>query len=286
MPQEGMKRDVFMTLLTKPPRSNFPLEALAELDRPAHMGRLLRGLIHNINGPLQNISMLMELMERNHAKLEEHLEAHGASVQDGWRPLCEGQKGRMQRILDQIRGFSEMLKDFMVLQEIETTESELELNLILEKLSRIYRADLFFKHHVTVIMRPAAKAPLLRLRGQDVVPALKHLVENAVLSMRASKEKTLVLSTEVTGNQVVVEVRDTGCGLPKDRSMEELFQPFVTAWPDEVRSADKTSRHFGIGLTLAQKLLEPYGASISLKSEESGGTSARVFLPTAGTFFR
>lgn len=286
MPDEGMKRDVFMTLLTKPSRSDFPLEALAELDRPAHMGRLLRGLIHNINGPLQNISMLMELMGRNHAKLEEHLQAQSASTQNTWRPLWEGQKGRMQRVLDQIRGFSEMLKDFMVLQEVETNESELEMNLILDKLSRVYRADLFFKHHVTVIMRPASKLPLLRLRGQDVVPALRHLVENAVLSMRASKEKTLTLCTEVTEDHVVVDVRDTGCGLPKDRSPEELFQPFVTAWPDEVRLADKASRHFGIGLTLAQKLLEPYRAFISLEPEESGGTSARVFLPASGTFFR
>lgn len=274
-----------MTLHTRPAVTDCPLEALAELDRPAHLGRLLRGLIHNINGPLQNISMLLELMERNHAKIEEHFQVQGSPWMDAVRPLCDGQKGRMQRILDQVRVFSEMLKDFMVLQEIEANESEVEINLILEKLSRVYRADLFFKHHVTVTLRPAPKVPLLRVRGRHVVPALEHLVENAVLSMRASKEKALVLSTEVTGEHVIVEVRDTGCGLPKGRSPEELFQPFVTAWPDDVRSADKTYRHLGLGLTLAQKLLEPYGAGICLKPGASGGTAARVLLPKSGTFF-
>ncbi|MEJ5363731.1 MAG: HAMP domain-containing sensor histidine kinase [Desulfosoma sp.] len=274
-----------MTLHTKPAIIDCPLEVLAELDRPAHMGRLLRGLIHNINGPLQNISMLLELMERNHAKIDGHLQSEPAAVQDALRPLCDGQKSRIQRILDQVRVFSEMLKDFMVLQEIEGNESEVEINLILEKMSRAYRADLFLKHHVTVTLRPAAKVPLLRVRGRHLIPALEHLVENAVLSMRASKEKNLVLSSEVTEEHVIVEVRDTGCGLPKDRSSEELFEAFVTAWPDDIRSADKTARHMGLGLTLARKLLEPYGAAIALKPGESGGTTARVVLAKSGTFF-
>ena len=275
-----------MTLHAKPANIHCPLDVLAELDRPAHMGRLLRGLIHNINGPLQNISMLLELMERHHTKIEGHLQSEAAATaQDALRPLCDAQKGRIQRILDQVRVFSEMLKDFMVLQEIEANESEVEINLILEKLSRVYRADLFFKHHVTVTLRPAAKVPLLRLRGRHLIPALEHLVENALLSMRASKEKTLVLCSEVTADHVIVEVKDTGCGLPKDRSPEELFLPFVTAWPDGVRSADKISRHVGLGLTLAQRLLAPYGAAIVLKPEEDGGTAARVFLPKSGTFF-
>ncbi len=286
VPEERLKRDALMTLHMKPAIIDCPLDVLAELDRPAHMGRLLRGLIHNINGPLQNISMLLELMERNHAKIEGHLQSEtAAAARDALRPLCDGQKGRIQRILDQVRVFSEMLKDFMVLQEIESNESEVEINVILEKLSRAYRADLFFKHHVTVTLRPAAKVPLLRVRGRHLIPALEHLVENAVLSMRASKEKNLVLSSEVTEEHVIVEVRDTGCGLPKDRSLEELFEPFVTAWPDDIRSADKTARHMGLGLTLARKLLEPYGAAIALKPGESGGTTARVVLPKSGTFF-
>lgn len=256
-----------------------PLSALTEVDRPAHMGRLLRGLIHNINGPLQNISMLLELMERNHDKINGHLADGGGSLQELLRPLCEAQKGRMQRILDQIRVFSEMLKDFMILQEIEVNESEVEINLILEKLSRIYRADLFCKHHVTVETRLTPRVPLLRMRGRDVVPALEHLLENALLSMKTSRQKTLVLSTDVTEEHVVVSVKDTGCGLPKDRAPQELFEPFVTAWPDDVRAADKGNRHVGLGLTLAAGLLNPYGAVISLSPNDQGGTLARILIP-------
>lgn len=285
MPHRWMKKDALVMPHVNPTMTEWPLEVLAELDRPAHLGRLLRGLIHNINGPLQNISMLLELMERNHLKIEEHLQAQATSIPEALRSLCDGQKGRIQRILDQVRVFTEMLKDFVVLQEIEANESEVEINLILERLSRVYRADLFLKHHVTVMLHLAPKVPLLNLRGRHVVPALEHLLENALLSMRASKDKTLTLSTEVMKDHVIVEIKDTGCGLPKDRSPEELFQAFVTAWPDNVRSADKTCRHLGLGLGLAQKLLNPYGAGISLKPEKSGGTVAQVFLPKLGTFF-
>ncbi|ROR01919.1 sensor histidine kinase [Desulfosoma caldarium] len=256
-----------------------PVDALAELDRPAHMGRLLRGLIHNINGPLQNISMLLELMDRHHAKIDSHLLVHTGPLAEALRPLCDAQKGRIQRTLDQVRLFSEMLKDFMVIHEIEVNESEVEVNLILEKLQCIYRADLFCKHHVTMEMRPAPKVPLLRIRGRHLVPALEHLMENALLSMRASTEKILILSTEVTEHHVVIRFEDTGCGLPQDRGPEELFEPFVTGWPDEVRKADKIFSHLGLGLTLASRLLRPYGATVSLMPRETGGTMAQVFLP-------
>ncbi len=268
-----------MRPVTTPSEIECPLDVLAELDRPAHMGRLLRGLIHNINGPLQNISMLLELMERNHAKIDAQLCSETESLVNALRPLCDAQKGRMQRILEQVRLFSEMLKDFMVLHEIEVNESEVEVNLILEKLQLIYRADLFCKHHVTVERYPAAKVPLLRVRGRHLVPALEHLIENALLSMRTTPEKKLTLSTEVTAQHVVVSVKDTGCGLPKDRSSEELFEPFVTAWPDDVRGADKIHRHLGLGLTLAARLLQPYGATVSLEPQTAGGTVAQVFLP-------
>ncbi|MGQ9749969.1 ATP-binding protein [Desulfosoma sp.] len=259
--------------------NEYPVEVWAELDRPAHVGRLLRGLIHNINGPLQNISMLLELMDRHQAKIDAHLFAASGSLAEALRPLCDAQRGRIQRIIDQVRLFSEMLKDFMVLHEIEVNESEVEVNLILEKLRCIYRADLFCKHQVTVQMRPAAKVPLLRVRGRHLVPALEHLMENALLSMRTSPEKTLILSSEVTAHHVVIGIQDTGCGLPQNRRGEELFEPFVTAWPDEVREADKINQHFGLGLTLALGLLQPYGATVSLMPHESGGTVAKIFLP-------
>ncbi|MEJ5347433.1 MAG: HAMP domain-containing sensor histidine kinase [Desulfosoma sp.] len=256
-----------------------PLDVLAELDRPAHMGRLLRGLIHNINGPLQNVSMLLELMERNHAKIDAHLSSEADALVTALRPLCDAQKGRMQRILEQVRLFSEMLRDFMVLHEIEVNESEVEVNLILEKLQLVYRADLFCKHHVTVERYPAAKVPLLKVRGRHLVPALEHLIENALLSMRKSSEKKLILATEVTAQHVVVSVQDTGCGLPEDRSPQELFEPFVTAWPDDIRGADKIHRHLGLGLTLAARLLQPYDATVSLEPLMAGGTVAKVILP-------
>lgn len=259
--------------------TEYPVDVLAELDRPAHMGRLLRGLIHNINGPLQNISMLLELMDRNHAKIEAQMSAHAGPLAEALRPLCDAQRGRIQRILDQVRLFSEMLKDFMVIHEIEVNESEVEVNLILEKLQCIYRADLFCKHHVTVEMRPAPRVPLLRIRGRHLVPALEHLMENALLSMRMSPEKTLVLSSEVTERHVVIRIQDTGCGLPSNRSPKELFEPFVSAWPEEVREADKINRHLGLGLTLASGLLQPYGATVSLVPRETGGAMAEVFLP-------
>ncbi|SMC19455.1 Histidine kinase-, DNA gyrase B-, and HSP90-like ATPase [Desulfacinum hydrothermale DSM 13146] len=259
--------------------------ALAELDRPGHMGRLMRGLIHNINGPLQNISMLLELMERNHTRMEDLVAS--LSDQDGsdLPRLLDSEKGRLGRLLEQVRLFSDMLRDFMILHEIEANESEIDVNQILERLGKIYKADLFFKHHVSLRLELAPHVPLLRVLGRHLVPALHHLIQNGLTALRAASEKELVLATDVFQDEVWIRVEDNGCGLSDQVPTEELFTPFATHWPSEVNEQEKGRNHLGLGLALAQHLLSPYGAQVRLEPMETG-TRAVVILPVPGTFCR
>ena len=67
----------------------------------------------------------------------------------------------------------------------------------------------------------------------------------------------------------MVEIQDTGCGIPPSR-LFEIFEPFFTTRSDGT----------GLGLTITKRIVEAHGGTIQVDSMEGTGTTFRVFLPT------
>jgi PAS domain S-box-containing protein len=83
------------------------------------------------------------------------------------------------------------------------------------------------------------------------------------------------LTAEQRGTDVVIQVRDTGIGIPPER-LSEMFEPFVQG----DRSLARSEGGLGIGLTLVKSLVEMHQGSISAMSEGPGtGTEFTVRLP-------
>ncbi|MEM6910940.1 MAG: response regulator [Verrucomicrobiota bacterium] len=79
---------------------------------------------------------------------------------------------------------------------------------------------------------------------------------------------------EGESSQLVLNVRDTGIGIPPER-VEQLFEPFT-----QVDAS--TTRHYGgtgLGLAICKRLAEAMGGSIEIESEEGEGSTFRVRLP-------
>jgi len=72
------------------------------------------------------------------------------------------------------------------------------------------------------------------------------------------------------GHYLVVSVKDTGCGIPKD-VQERIFEPFFTT-----RQAEKGT---GLGLTVVAGIVEQHNGFIRLESEAGRGSTFRVYLP-------
>jgi len=70
---------------------------------------------------------------------------------------------------------------------------------------------------------------------------------------------------------VQIEVRDTGCGIEKDK-MNQIFDPFFTT---------KGQKGTGLGLAVIWGIINNHEGSISVDSEEGKGTTFTVHLPTA-----
>lgn len=82
------------------------------------------------------------------------------------------------------------------------------------------------------------------------------------------------ITVSLTPNEVIVEVRDHGPGVPESER-ENVFQPFYRLEPSRSRESGGS----GLGLAIARSVIRAHGGDISLHDAPGGGLLARVQLP-------
>jgi signal transduction histidine kinase len=99
---------------------------------------------------------------------------------------------------------------------------------------------------------------------------LVNLVRNAVdaLAESSSARRQITIRSAVRGADVEISVRDNGTGLPEE-IIGSLFTPFVTT----------KSHGLGIGLTIAQRIVEAHDGTIVAHENVDGGATFTVMLP-------
>jgi signal transduction histidine kinase len=256
--------------------------ALLEKDRLGYMGYFTQGLIHNINGPLQNISMLTEFVAKGQDLAREFV-AKRCSCEnpEAYDAICAKQQQRLQQLAGQISTVVEMLRDFMWLHEVERNESEMDLNLLIRKLIQVFRADLFFKHNVELELRLGDNLPLVKILGRHLISALVHLFNNAMTAVRGAQGKKLVIETKLEEKTILLVFRDTGTGFATEGD-QALFKPFFSDWSSTSNLEQKDNeQHFGLGLFVVESVLKPYGVKAALK-RVGNETLAILEIPVQG----
>jgi CheY-like chemotaxis protein len=109
-----------------------------------------------------------------------------------------------------------------------------------------------------------------------LLQVLNNLVGNAIKFTDHGKVTLQVkVGAHVGETQIllVIEVKDTGIGIPSDK-MKEIFEPFLQADVEINRVYGGT----GLGLSIVKNLVEIQGGSIEVESVENKGTTFRLFL--------
>jgi two-component system sensor kinase FixL len=103
----------------------------------------------------------------------------------------------------------------------------------------------------------------------QIQQVLINLMRNAMEAMKDSERRELsVRILPATGDDVLVEVSDTGSGIPDDVA-EQLFKPFITTKPGGM----------GIGLSISKRIVEAHGGELSVRRNEGSGTTFSFTLP-------
>ena len=116
----------------------------------------------------------------------------------------------------------------------------------------------------------------LWITGSDVLiyRAIFNLVENGVKYNRPGGSVCVAASQR--GQEAVIEVKDTGCGIPED-FRESVFQPFFRV--DKSRSREKGG--VGLGLALVWEIAHLHGGNVRVRESGESGTKIELTLPAS-----
>jgi two-component system sensor kinase FixL len=103
----------------------------------------------------------------------------------------------------------------------------------------------------------------------QIQQVLINLMRNAIEAMEDSEHRELTVTTIAREYDVMVEVRDTGCGIAPEMA-DQLFQPFATTKPHGM----------GIGLSISRTIIESHEGRIWAEAPPGEGTAFRFTLPT------
>jgi two-component system OmpR family sensor kinase len=189
----------------------------------------------------------------------------------------EDQRAILASMEVQVRRISRLIADLRKLAELETLPLEIsviDVAHLLEELLTLVQERPEAQERRLILNLPKAPHVLPPISGdQDLLLlALHNLVDNALKYTRPGD--TIELQVSVKDEMVVIQVIDTGQGIPEaELSLvwEELYRG---------QSVDSVPGS-GIGLALALAIVERHGGQIGLQSRLGQGTTVTVQLPVA-----
>ncbi len=118
--------------------------------------------------------------------------------------------------------------------------------------------------------------PSILVDTDRMIQVLNNLVANA---LRYTTRGEIVLSAQQEGQQVLLQVSDTGAGINPEH-IPFIFDRFYRADPSRQRTGESEDSS-GLGLAIAKAIVEAHDGAISVESSPEHGTTFTIRLPVA-----
>jgi signal transduction histidine kinase len=223
-------------------------------ERLAAVGQLVSGVAHEINNPLQAILGFAELLQ---------MQPEVPDSVKGDLSLIQKESARACGIIRNLALFArQQTGDAAPVRLIDVITSVAEL-----RQRRLQSEDIELR--VDDRSGQAVLAVLAEL--QQVVLNFVVNAEQAIV-MSGRQPGRITLRTRDHGDRVILEVEDTGPGVPPELEAR-LFQPFFTTKP--------VGQGTGLGLSVSYGIIDSLGGRIGYRSAPAGGAIFYVDLPAA-----
>lgn len=258
-----------------------PPPDMLEAEQLRCLGHFVHKVMHNINGYLQNLFMLSEILAEGQERQDRFIRTRHPDSNGEWEALSVIQRRRLGLLAGQIAGLSDRMKDLALLGETEFPEKEIHLNLFLTKLADALRSDLLVKHGVALDLQLADSLPVVRMRGSHLIPVLIHIFYNTVTAMQDAPEKRLTVRSRYRKGFIRVDFTASSCGNGKAGPQRE--KPASLTAPElagSLMNSPAVDEHPGLAPLPVQRLLSPCGLRIRLQ-ESLDGTLTTLKIPVA-----
>ena len=231
-------------------------------DRMVSVGTLAAGIAHEINNPLAYVIANLSFIQEEVEELGPMLSATKAK---GMRELIAQAEDGAERVRVIIRD----LKSFSRVDSAD--DGPVEIQRVLDSAINMAWNEI---RHRAQLQKRCADVPAVRGSEARLGQVFLNLLVNAAQAIPVghASDNHITLTVQQRGDQVIVEIADTGAGIPSD-VLPRIFDPFFTTKPVGVGT--------GLGLSICHSIVAACGGEISVDSSEGKGSTFRVALPVA-----
>lgn len=228
------------------------LTQLMQAQRQAAWSEVAQRIAHEIRNPLTPIQLAAERIQRRAGALDEEMRA---IVSSGCEAIVAQVSG-LKALVDAFQEFARMPPVALATTDIARLLAELRA--------------LYDEVRPGLEVVAEVEPPTLRAIVDPVLlrQALVNLLDNAVAAIAG--DGRVRIAAHARGNDLVIEVEDSGVGLPTEDT-EVLLQPFFST----------KGRGSGMGLAMVHRAVSDHGGSLELENLRPGGAVARIVLPAA-----
>jgi signal transduction histidine kinase len=233
-------------------------------DRMSAVGTLAAGVAHEINNPLSYVMSNLDLIaEEIRAMSGGSSSSRMAELADMVNEARQGAE-RVRKIVRGMKTFSRAEEELRAPLDVQFV-MELSINMAFHEI-----------RHRARVVKDYGKIPLVEADEARLGQVFLNLLVNAAHAIpegHIEKNEIRIVTRTDASNRAVIEVRDTGRGIPAE-VLNRVFDPFFTT--------KDVGQGTGLGLSICRNIVKSLGGEIFAESEPGQGTTFRVVLPGAG----
>jgi putative methionine-R-sulfoxide reductase with GAF domain/anti-sigma regulatory factor (Ser/Thr protein kinase) len=222
-------------------------ESMIHQERLAAVGRMASSIIHDIKNPLATMRLYAELIAKRSG---------------------DGETGKMaSEIIKQVDRFISMTQEVLDFSRgvSEIHREQVDVGEMMDIALRFIESDMG-RRSIRVV-RKFEFTGSVTVDPEKIARALYNLAGNAADAMPHGG--TLTIRTAASGTDLLIEVTDTGAGIPEE-IRTKIFEPFFT----------HGKKHgTGLGLAIVKKIAEDHRGRIEMETSEGSGTTFRMVIP-------
>jgi two-component system, NtrC family, sensor kinase len=228
---------------------------IMQSEKLAAIGQLAAGVMHEINNPLATISACVAAIQGR----IEPVSSDGAVAE--YLQIIDKEVDRCSGIVDGLLDFT---------RPKSKAKAAVSLNAVVADALSLLKHHQRFKRF-QVVEQLDRELPSVTGNAEQLTQVLMALMLNALDAMEQGGQLTLrTCRDRLHPEEVVVEVQDTGIGIPRDEQTK-IFEPFYTTKPP--------GRGTGLGLSICYGIVEDHRGRILVDSAPGRGATFRVRLP-------
>jgi len=241
-------------------------QQLIQASKMATLGEMATGIAHELNQPLSVIKTASSYLRKkaeNHQPIKDEILKTMAQEIDS-------HVDRASKIINHMREFGR--KSGVKKEQVRVNEAiNRSLDIFIQQLKL---------REIEVVKDLAEDLPPVLADSNRLEQVFVNLLINARDAIEEKwkngdykgEKKRISLRSSLRDGSVIIEIKDTGVGIPKSR-LEKVFEPFFTT--------KEVGRGTGLGLSISYGIVQDYGGTIEVETQEGEGSNFIIRFPVS-----